>query len=196
MDNDIPKRLNYIVEAADRYQPLIDALKGVERPSESQSAELEALFKIYEEIARNGDDLEICKVIDRSSDQKLRPKIHFFLDSHSKLGKHLPWSLWFVRHFETYNSLDWTKLPAEWRFLAEPAEKYGYYVFDSDFYTLAWRMTPEEKKEIRSLHKRTLAIDRDRWLRWFEDYPPEKHRESELVGQMIDAIMQTGFYAD
>lgn len=78
-------------------------------------------------------------------------------------------------------SLDWNKLPAELRYLAEPAARYGELQFESrimDF--LKREATDEDRVTLRALRPLVLrdeaAIDA-----WIDQLGITKHREAALV---------------
>jgi hypothetical protein len=76
---------------------------------------------------------------------------------------------------------DWTKLPAELRYLAGPAEVYGPLQFDDPIYDfLRHRMTAEERDELRALSRR-FGQDWEAINRWLDEYPMTIHPEARLV---------------
>jgi hypothetical protein len=77
-------------------------------------------------------------------------------------------------------TLDWSKLPAELQWLAEPAERYGRLQFDDPIYDFLRRVGSDERNELRALgrkwEKAWPAIDA-----WLNDHPMTAHPEARLV---------------
>jgi hypothetical protein len=77
--------------------------------------------------------------------------------------------------------LDWNKLPAKLRYLAEAANKYGHFQFDNRILDyLQNEMTDEECKELIDLGK-MMARDSTDITSWLDMYDITKHREAALV---------------
>ncbi len=77
--------------------------------------------------------------------------------------------------------LDWTKRPADLRYLAGPVTRYGAFQFDNrilDF--LENQMTEAERGELRELG-RLMARDWDAIRAWLDAHPMTEHREAALV---------------
>ncbi len=77
-------------------------------------------------------------------------------------------------------SLDWSKLPPELRWLAAPAERYGHYQFDDPIYDFLRGLDPAERGELQELSRRWgeafPAIDA-----WLSAYRMTAHPEARLV---------------
>lgn len=77
--------------------------------------------------------------------------------------------------------LDWTKLPPELAYLAEPAAKYGALQFDDPIYEfLQGGMTPAEHSELIELGK-LMSGDWDAIEKWLDAYPMTEHLEAARV---------------
>ena len=84
--------------------------------------------------------------------------------------------------------LDWTKLPAQLNYLAQPAERYGRFQFDNiiDDY-LFNKMSKADVEELRNLRDR-MAQDFDIIELWLDEFNMRIHPEARLVYFMRDLI--------
>jgi hypothetical protein len=96
-----------------------------------------------------------------------------------------------------YESLDWNKLPANLRYLAAPAGKYGRYQFEDRIFDFLRGMSEDERRELRELLQREIKdeIEVDAWL---DQYRMTKHPEARLVyflGHLLAHGNDAGFFA-
>lgn len=88
--------------------------------------------------------------------------------------------------------LDWSKLPDDLRYLAEPAEKYGKYQFEEEICAFLERMTADEEDELRALD-RLARRDYDSINAFIRGHRITEHEESCLVYFLIGLLDGMGF---
>jgi hypothetical protein len=188
-----PPDLAYIATAAGRWRHLAAAARDWTPHPPLGQADVAALTAVYERIARHGDDLKLSKFLYAAGDvpnrQELEDFIRLFRVLHFK--ERVIEVIWDVHLFDI-RPLDWTKLPPSLQFLRVPAEEYGYYWGDSDYYTLAWRVTPEEKKYVHAIFMQSQRVSAE-YRAWLKKYPPDSHPESMLVASFFDMYFQCDF---
>ncbi len=79
------------------------------------------------------------------------------------------------------DELDWSKLPPNLAFLAEPAGKYGGFQFGDKIYGFLNRMSETERAELTALVVKWKKPESEELARWLDMYPMTEHREACLV---------------
>ncbi|MEJ5275985.1 MAG: hypothetical protein WHU94_08755 [Thermogemmata sp.] len=159
------------------------------------------LARVYQEIERRGDSLALSKwICDRRDDSLARERrqalmLLFLFGGLAERGI-APFSSKTVQLQEEAVPLDWTKLPPELRYLAEPAEKYGKYQFPAQIDAFIDTMTPSQQAELQEIDRRSLA-DKTKIEDFLDTYRMTEHREAELIYflfHLIEIIKDSGLW--
>jgi len=87
--------------------------------------------------------------------------------------------------------LDWSKLPAELRWLAAPAERYGHYQFHDRIHDFLRGLDAAGRDELRALTRRLEAAHPEIEA-WLDRFNMTVHREATLV-YFAQALIGTGW---
>ena len=88
--------------------------------------------------------------------------------------------------------LDWSKLPDDLRYLAEPAKKYGKHQFHEQICAFLDRMTADEEDELRRLDQRTRK-DQVKISAFLRTHSLTQHQEACFVYFLIGLLDGVGF---
>jgi hypothetical protein len=98
-----------------------------------------------------------------------------------------------VLSIEIEEVFDWSKLPEELEYLAEPAAKYGKHQFENQMDHFLENATEAEIEEIAVLAER-VRFDWDRIQRWLDEYELTKHPEAAAVHALTGIMELGGFW--
>lgn len=164
------------IQVVQRQQQIIDSL---------DTEQMIELAHAYREIERRGDSLALSKWILDKGEDELRQERHqmlmlfFLFDALADRGIS-PFISRAVRLQEEQQPLDWTKLPLELRYLAEPAEKYGRYQFPDEVYDFISTMSASQSAELKEINERSLPDER-KVEDFLDSYLMTEHKEAELI---------------
>jgi hypothetical protein len=154
--------------------------------------DLADLAAVYREIERREDNLPLAEwVKDKSEDglQSERRRAYLLFPIFYVLGRRgiAPFSSRRVQLTGVPKPLDWSKLPQELRYLAEPARKFGVYQFHDDIVEFLEGITETELTELRKVNNR-IKQDHQKIKDWLDCHRITEHREAQLIYFMFGVL--------
>jgi hypothetical protein len=200
-ERDIPPHLTYIVSIAEKYGVDEAQEEGFlrKRVDEFQIEDFAALANLYNEIRLRGDVERLSAWFyaidtDRCSATWRTIFILFLLFDNLEARGIVPFSSGEVHLSELrQDRLDWSKLPAELSYLADPAARYGIYQSDDEVEQFCDVAEPSEIKDLARLAER-IRNDSDAIEAWMDRNPMTKNREAALVYFMQGVIDRLGLF--
>ena len=201
--NNLPHKFEYLRQAVELcVDEDLQGFFGHEMPefiSKLTNGDLALLATAFNEIEKREDVAEISQWYGGCPIQELecgfeQPVFRLFLVFSALYEKGIaPFSTRRLPFLKEIVRFDWSKLPDDPGYLAEPAEHYGKYQFDSQVNDFLSRMTNKEEEAIRNVAE--IIVSRDDYLRidqWFNEHPITDHPEAAnvyfLLG-LIDSII-------
>jgi hypothetical protein len=175
----------YLADVAAKYG--IDEIQVVSRKQEIidglNEGDFAALAAAYREIERRGDVGALSRYVYAETDKRRSRPLLMLLFLFGDLANRgiEPFASGTVRLLEKeYPPLDWTKLPGDLRYLAEPAEKYGKYQFDEEIDGFIETMTVAQRAELKVVAD-AMQRNRETINEFLDKYPMTEHKEAALV---------------
>jgi hypothetical protein len=88
--------------------------------------------------------------------------------------------------------LDWSKLPAGFAFLAEPAESFRNYVFDEDLERLTREITPEQRELLEKIAVQIQVEGVEGLITWYKALGLWEHIEAGNVRNLLRVLDELG----
>jgi hypothetical protein len=180
----IPAEFDYLRAAALKWG--VDEVRVVRTGSDVADRlsreDQAALAAVYDECRLRNATVPINNWIDAHPDDPERVRLWLLLVLFQQLGERgiAPFSDGSVRNLPRKWVLDWSILPADLRYLAKPAEDYGFIQFEEDVEAFVNGATQADRNRLAALVG-PVTRDLEKIERWIDEMNMVRHREAANV---------------